>query len=125
MRSGGREIVFDGATASGVVSSGGTLELVGANPNVSGTTLRGGAILELADHLISSVSAGILVKVLSGGIQEVHSGTASGTTVESSGQQNIFSGGTAINTKVHSAGLEQVEFFRHCDRRHGQRGRRS
>jgi autotransporter passenger strand-loop-strand repeat protein len=81
----------------------------GGNPNVSGTILRAGAILELADHRVSSVSAGILVKVLSGGVQEVHSGTASGAIVESGGTQDIFSGGTAVNTKVHSAGLQDVE----------------
>jgi autotransporter passenger strand-loop-strand repeat protein len=80
------------------------------NPNVSGTILRAGAVVEFGSGYVgSSVSAGVTLKVLSGGVQEVLSGTASGTTVESGGQQNIFSGGTAVNTKVHDGGVQNVQ----------------
>jgi autotransporter passenger strand-loop-strand repeat protein/uncharacterized repeat protein (TIGR03803 family) len=101
VKSGGTEILYSGGSTPGLtLSSGATLELVdGAAAPVA---LAAGDILLVGSgtRFSGTVSKGVTVEVLSGGVD-------SGATVAAGGKLTIFAGGTDSGAKV-SGGTEIV-----------------
>ena len=118
VNSGGSELIFAGGIASGtIVSSGGDLYMQltsgviesGSNGGyiINGVTIHNGALLSVE----LDTGATFFGLVVSAGCSEdIYGGIASGTIINSGGQETTYAGGIANGTIVNSGGYEIINF---------------
>jgi autotransporter passenger strand-loop-strand repeat protein len=111
--SGGEQVLYDTYqyVSSGGITTGTTVnnldfQEVRFSGQASGTTVNGGGTQDVNGTTINTILSGGVQNVFGSSLFEAGNGTATGTTVDSGGQEFVYSGGTTINTRVNAGGHE-------------------